>query len=303
MKSFRHRLPPLNGLLIFEAAARHLNFTLAAQELHVTQAAVSKQIKELEHHLGVSLFVRNGRRVALTGDGHYLQTKVGASLQFLCEAVEAVGAATPPRGIVLSANTAMSQLWLGPAMRRFDRAHDDPGGNIRLLTSDITSELLGDEVDLAVLYDVREHDGWQLTPLFAEELFPVASPGYLDLHGRRLDSVSALRDHALLDFDRIEPNWVDWRRWLEGLGADTDWLTPSAHYSHYAALIEAAEQGQGVALGTRHQIDARLGEGRLERLGEIGLRTGRHYWLGLNLNHAPTQPVARLHDWLLDTRE
>lgn len=127
MKSFRHRLPPLNGLLIFEAAARHLNFTLAAQELHVTQAAVSKQIKELEHHLGVSLFVRNGRRVALTGDGHYLQTKVGASLQFLCEAVEAVSAATPPRGIVLSANTAMSQLWLGPAMRRFDPGARRPG--------------------------------------------------------------------------------------------------------------------------------------------------------------------------------
>ncbi len=299
MKSFRHRLPPLRSLVIFEAAARNANFTAAARELHVTQAAVSKQIKELESYLGVSLFIRQGRRVKLTGDGHYLQTKVNASLQFLCDAVEAIAATAPSRISTISANTAMSHLWLGPAIRAFGQNHAGHVGNIRIFTTDSTAELLSEEVDLAVVYDVPEHDDWSLMPLFAEELFPVASPEYLDRHGRGLDGVEALRTHVLLDFERIEPNWVDWRRWLEGLGASTDWLSPSAHYTNYTALIEAAELGQGVTLGTGHQIDYRLAEGRLERLGGISLRTGRSYWLGLNQARAPSDAVTTLHGWLL----
>jgi DNA-binding transcriptional LysR family regulator len=298
MKSFRHRLPPLHSLLVFEAAARERNFSRAARELHVSQAAVSQQIRSLETYLETPLFRRKGRGVTLTRQGEELQERVNAALSYLVDAVEAVTAPQTPVGVSLSANTAMSHLWLSPAIHAFRRHYRDEAFHLRLVTSDHSADLVADDIDIAILYDSPPRSGWQLEPLFEERLFPVASPGYLAQHGRDLGSAEALLDHRLLDFERIEPNWVNWGRWFSAIGITTPELAPEGVFNSYSLLIDAAEQGHGVALGTRHQIDGRLADGTLERLGVYSVTTGCHYWLALRRDSQANREACQLAEWL-----
>ncbi len=300
MKSFRHRLPPLHGLLVFEAAARHLNFTRAARELHVTQGAVSRQVKQLEAHLGVALFVRQGRNLTLSDAGRELHAKVSASLHFLVEALDAIAVRDDSRSITLAANTAMSHLWLGPALNAFRRRHPDYPYYLRVITSDRTDDLIGDEVDIAIVYDITPGEGWQVDDLFEEELFPVASPGYRRKYDHTADTPQGLRAHALLDFERIEPNWIDWQLWFQAMEKEdtSEPIIPYARFTSYGLLIDAAEQGQGVALGTRWQIDAHLHRGSLVRLGRLSVKTGRHYRLARNRRSPWDSRLGELYAWL-----
>jgi len=299
MKSFRHRLPPLHGLLVFEAAARHLNFTRAARELHVTQGAVSRQVQQLEARLGVALFERRGRTLALSDAGRELHARVSASLHFLVEALDDIALKDDSRSITLAANTAMSHLWLGPALNAFRHRNPDEADRLRVITSDRTDDLLGDEVDIAIIYDVNPGTHWQVADLFEEELFPVASPSYRQQHDHPADTTMDLCRHALLDFERIEPNWINWRLWFSALGESVEEsFTPFARFTNYGLLIDAAEQGQGVALGTRWQIDAHLARGSLIRLGRLSVRTGRHYRLARNRRSPDDPRLEALHDWL-----
>lgn len=298
MKSFRHRLPPLHALLVFEAAARQQNFSRAARELHVSQAAVSQQVRALEAYLETPLFRRAGRGVALTRQGEQLQERVNAALSYLVDAVETVTSPQTAMGISLAANTAISHLWLGPAVHAFRRRYPAEATRLRLVTSDHSHDLVADDVDIAILYDSPPRLEWSLEPLFEECLFPVAAPAYLDRYGRDLEGPEALLAHRLLDFERIEPNWVNWGRWFGALGVATNELVPEAVFNSYSLLLDAAEQGQGVALGTRHQVDARLADGTLERLGAFQVKTGCHYWLARRRQQESPE-IALLSDWLL----
>lgn len=299
MKSFRHRLPPLHSLMVFEAAAREQNFSRAARELHVTQAAVSQQVHALEDYLETALFRRAGRGVELTRQGVVLQQQVNAALSYLADAVDAASSATDVRGISVSANTAMAHLWLSPAINAFRQYHRDKAFRLRLMTSDHSGDLLADDIDIAVLYDCPPQPGWHHRPLFEECLFPVASPGYLDRHGRNLEHPRALLSHKLLDFERIEPNWVNWERWFDRLGIEAQDLVPEGVFNSYSLLIDAAEQGQGIALGTAHQIDDKLAAGTLERVGHASVKTGRHYSLALRQTSDTNPEALQLADWLL----
>ncbi|PAU79411.1 LysR substrate-binding domain-containing protein [Halomonas salipaludis] len=298
MKSFRHRLPPLYALMVFEAAAREQNFSRAARELHVSQAAVSQQVRHLEAYLETPLFRRQGRGVTLTRPGELLKERVNAALSYLVDAVEEATLPQQSLGVSLSANTAMSHLWLSPAIHAFRRHYRDEALHLRMVTSDRSSDLIADDIDIALLYDTPPRPGWQMEPLFEECLFPVAAPHYLDQHGRRLDSAKALLDHRLLDFERIEPNWVNWERWFSALGIEANNLAPESVFNSYSLLLDAAEQGHGVALGTRHQIDARLADGALERLGSFQVTTGCHYWLALRHDSKANREARQLADWL-----
>nr|WP_298249306.1 LysR substrate-binding domain-containing protein [uncultured Halomonas sp.] len=300
MKSFRHRLPPLNALLVFEAAARRQNFSHAARELHVSQAAVSQQVRALETYLETPLFRRSGRGVTLTSRGEQLQDRVNSAFSYLVDSVEAVTLPQAETGISLAANTAVSHLWLGPALHAFRRSYPAEAVQLRLVTSDHSRDLVADDVDIAILYDSPPRHEWLLEPLFEECLFPVAAPAYLDRHGRRLDTLESLLEHRLLDFERIEPNWVNWERWLASLGVETMTLAAEAVFNSYSLLLDAAEQGQGVALGTRHQVEARLSDGTLERLGHYEVTTGSHYWLACRRREHERHEVALLRRWLQD---
>ncbi|MGM0782793.1 MAG: LysR substrate-binding domain-containing protein [Pseudomonadota bacterium] len=299
MKSFRHRLPPLYSLLVFEAAARQQNFSRAARELHVSQAAVSQQVRALEAYLETALFRRAGRGVALTRQGEQLQERVNAALSYLVDAVQTVSAPQATLDLSLAANTAVSHLWLSPAMHAFWRQHPAASIHCRLVTSDHSSDLVADDIDIAILYDSPPRQDWVLAPLFEECLFPVAAPAYLDRHGRELAEPEALFEHRLLDFERIEPNWVNWGRWFAAMGMEEAAPVREAVFNSYSLLLDAAEHGQGVALGTRHLVDARLAAGTLERLGGHQVRTGCHYWLACRRHRQGDPEVERFTEWLL----
>lgn len=300
MKSFRHRLPPLNSLLVFEAAARSGNFTRAAAELHMSQAAVSKQIKGLEAHLGTALFERQGRRVALTAGGRQLQEKVNASLNYLADAVEELTAGKRSQATVtLAANTAVSYFWLNRALAAYHRAHPDHSLNFRVLTSDHTPDLFAEDVDIAMAYDPGQRLGWSLSPLFGEELIPVASTDYLRSRPVEGEEPSTLFSHRLLDFERIEPNWINWKVWFEALGLDGRQVEIDKRYNNYVMLLEAAERGEGITLATRCLLDARMAESNLVQAMDVTVRSGRSYCLALNEKSAARQACQDLFLWLL----
>ncbi|WP_027859180.1 LysR substrate-binding domain-containing protein [Marinobacterium jannaschii] len=298
MKSIRHRLPPLNSLLVFEAAARTLNFTRAAEELHVSQAAVSKQIRYLEDHLEVELFERHGRRVQLSGRGEQLYRKVSASLNYLADAVDELQPVASIPTVTVSANTAMSHYWLSVAINGFHRAHRDSRVNIRVITSDVTRDLFHEDVDIAIAYEPGRRIGWQMTPLFAEELFPVASPDYLQRCPFRGDGPAELMQHTLLDFDRIEPNWINWKLWFEALAVDSRQLVLGSRFNNYIVLVDAAERGQGITLGARFLIDQKMCDGVLQRVSDFSVVSGRSYWVALNESRQLPDEVRLIYDWL-----
>lgn len=298
MKSLRHRLPTLTSLMVFEAAGRRLNFTQAAQELHVSQAAVSKQIKYLEDYFGFDLFERQGRKVSLSPRGLHLHNKVNASFNFLADAVEDHLKDEETSSITVSANTAISHYWLGNAINAFYRVHSGRTPNIKVITSDITRDLFVDEVDIAVAYEPGLRIGWNMSLLFEEEMFPVASPEYLAKYPFEGNEPSNLIRHELLDFERIEPNWMNWKAWLSEFDIDASSYNITHRFNNYIVLVDAAKRGQGITLGTRYLIDSKLADKQLIRLADFSVRSGRSYWLALNESKSINEDAKAFYEWL-----
>ena len=304
MKSFRHRLPPLNSLMVFEAAARAGSFTAAAKELHVSQAAVSKQIMLLEDHLGIALFERIGRRVQLTAQGQLLQEKVNASFNYLADCVEGITDRQQNRPVLtLSANTAMSHFWLSHAVNDFYRSHPGHPVTFRIITSDYTADQFSEEVDIALAYDPGTRIGWSMTELFQEELFPMAAPDYLERYPVAGEGPECLLGHDLLDFERIEPNWINWKIWMSNFGIDAKRLNVSRKFNNYTMLIDATERGQGIALGARYLLDGKMEQGLLVPVMDLAVRSGRSYYMALNEQRPASEELRQVHHWFWQRRE
>lgn len=298
MKSLRHRLPTLTSLMAFEAAGRTLNFTNAAQELHVSQAAISKQIKYLEGYFGFVLFERQGKKVSLSSRGLQFHNKINASFNFMVDAVEEYLEDEDNSSVTVSANSAMSHYWLGNAINEFYRNHNDKTLNIRVITSDLTRELFVDEVDIAIAYEPGQRIGWKTSLLFEEEMFPIASPDYLNSHPFLDNNPENLLKHELLDFERIEPNWMNWKAWFSELDINTDKLMINHRFNNYIVLIDSAKRGQGITLGTRYLIDSKLKEKQLIRLSDFSVLSGRSYWLALNELKPINDNTRCFYEWL-----
>ena len=299
MKSFRHRLPTLNSLMVFEAAARTMNFTRAAEELHVTQAAVSKQIRYLEDYLDCDLFHRDGKRVQLTIQGQHLYEKLNASFNYLADAVEDLSQPNHLNSITLAANTAVSHYWLNHVIRDFRKQHPDFKTNIRLITSDRTKDLFDENIDISIVYDTEPRNKWSQHILFEEELYPVASPEYLKDNPFHKDDLDTLLTYDLLDYEQIEPNWINWSLWFKHFGITKPHLKISGYSNNYITLIDSAVHGQGVTLGTRYLLDQELKNNNLIRISPFSMRSGRHYFLMTNSERYHRNEIKLMHDWLL----
>ncbi|WP_411037386.1 LysR substrate-binding domain-containing protein [Shinella sp. BYT-45] len=296
---------PLEAFRVFDAACRHMNFSRAGRELNITQAAVSRRIKGLEGHLGTQLFARNGKNLTLTARGERLFQRVRASLDYLEESLEPFRTGAG-QSISLAASGSVSHLWLGPRLRGF--ARDNPEVAIRLVTSDSPADLASENNDLVILYSSGEHPRWELTPLLAEELAPVAAPAYIARKGLDAAAIGPadLAGLDLIDYERFNANWISFRPWLERVAPETcrRMPLPRPHlvFSTYALAIDAALGGDGVALGSLGLIAAQLAEGSLVRLGGKSLVTGYGYHLGLPKFRAIPPEVRRLHESLLASR-
>lgn len=299
MKSLKARLPGLNGLLVFEAAARHLGFTRAAGELHVSQAAVSRQIRRLESQLGTPLFRRRHRAIELTEAGLRLRDAVAMGFGHIDGVVREIRASSQSSQIQVATTVAFATYWLMPRLNAFRQRH--PGVDVRVLASDRHQDHLADGVDLALVCGNREALGWRADRLFTEVVFPVCSPDYLAAHP--LARFDELPRHTLLHLD--DRHWedigwkpVDWALWLEQFGITYRAGHPVITFNNYPMLVEAALDGQGLALGWRHLSESLLRQGRLVRPVAEEWDFRRGYFIALREQPEPAPETTALRDWL-----
>jgi LysR family glycine cleavage system transcriptional activator len=234
------RLPPLTALRAFEAAARHLSFKHAANELSLTPTAISHQIRQLEDHLGVRLFVRTTRRVDLTPAGQGLFPALRDGLDAMARAVQNVRPDAQPRTIVLSTTMAFASRWLLQRLARFAASHPDIA--LHLHTSDEPVDLQGGVAQLAIRYGPGSYPGLNCVPLLPSRFAPVCAPG-LDVR-----DLGQLAQVPLIGFEwfRREGATPDWPLWFERAGCAP--LPRQLHFSDEVHAIQAAIAGQGVAL-------------------------------------------------------
>lgn len=234
------RLPPLTALRAFEAAARHLSFKHAAAELSLTPTAISHQVRRLEEHLGVRLFVRGTRRVDLTPAGQSLYPALREGFNGMARAVQAVRPGVHTRGVVLSTTLAFASRWLLPRLARFAEAQPDIA--LQLHTSDEPVDLHGGVAQLAVRYGTGRYPGLASVPLLQSRFAPVCAPG---LRVRGLDDLLRV---PLIGFKwlRREAETPDWPLWFERAGCAP--IPRQLQFSDEVNAIQAAIAGQGVAL-------------------------------------------------------
>ena len=262
----RHRaLPPLDLLRGFEAAARNLSFTQAATELFLTQSAISRQIRALEDDLGVPLFERRHRALALTDAGEALQRSVSSALAQLRETVRQI--TEHPHSvqmITVTTTVTFASLWLIPRLPSFRRLHPDI--DVRISANDATVDLRRDRIDIAIRYCAPRSAPTAAVRLFGEEVVPVCSPVLLSAdRNRPLRAPEDLRHHVLLGIDDAPINhpWLDWNAWLAAMSIRA--LVPAGEltFSHYDQMIHAAIDGQGVALGRMPLLAELIRQGKL----------------------------------------
>jgi len=301
MNRYRQSLPPLGIFPVFEAAARLGSFTRAAAELGVTQAAVSKRMRELEAHLGGALFRRAGRSVALTASGQALYHKTAAALDYLDEACRTARGDRQPAMVTIAANTAVAHFWLGPKLHSFGLSA--AAAPLSLVASDRTPDQVAERNDLAILYGTGRRAGWTLELLFEELLTPVASPDYLAQIG--IDPSAAaqagkdlLSRLALIDHERIEPDWINWGVWLRDIGWPHAAPTTARRFNGYTLAIAAALESKGAALGSLPLLRDLIEAGRLLPVTELRLKTGRGYYLGHRDDKALSPAAQDLRHWL-----
>ena len=300
MNPLKRRLPSLNGLVTFEAAARHLGFTRAAEELYVSQAAVSRQIRRLEQQLGTPLFHREHRALKLTEAGRRLQEAVLVGFSHIAAVVQDIGAVQRSAQIQVATSVAFATYWFLPRLNAF--RHHHPEADVRVLASDRFQDHLADDVDIALTCGIHDVPGWRTDRLFEEVVFPVCSPEYLAAHP--VSGLSELSNHTLLNLDprhweNIGWEPVDWPLWLKQFGIESPTRAPTVTFNNYPMLVEAALAGEGIALGWQHLSEPLLRQGRLVRPVPQEWDSGRSYYLALREQPEPSPGSAALRDWLL----
>ena len=296
MASFRAKLPPANSLVVFEAAARHLNFTRAAQELNVTQAAVSRQIQILESHLGTNLFERAPRALRLTPSGTHLHKSVTMGLEHIANAVADIRRVGPRADITIATSVTFASYWLMAHIHKFRAINPDI--ELKVVASSPVSNLAAAGIDLAVRYGTGRWPGVTAIHLLDNEVFPVCAPSYL--RGRKLlRRPRELLDEVLLHLVEYDRNWVTWQAWLSDFDVPWKPARKGLEFDNYLVLIQAAIDGQGVALGGQRLAEDFITRGALVRPIDATMRSNRAFYL-LVPNDAPLSEPARLfRDWIV----
>jgi LysR family transcriptional regulator, glycine cleavage system transcriptional activator len=289
------RLPSLNGLRAFEAAARHLSFTVAAAELNVTQTAISHQIRRLEEELGIRLFVRQNRALALTPQARDYLPGVRAAFNDLRLATDRLLRKDNEHVLTVSTLASLAAKWLLPRLSTFQETH--PGIDVRITTSTALVDFGTGDVDAAIRYGRGDWPGLHADWLMADQLFPVCSPALLT--GKRpLRTPEDLRDHVLLHTSNA--NADDWRLWLTaaGLPANISKL-PGLTFDLILVTVQAALDGIGVAMGRTSYVEADIAKGRLVVPFKITLPANAGFYLVCPEATADTPKLAAFRQWLV----
>jgi LysR family transcriptional regulator, glycine cleavage system transcriptional activator len=291
------RLPPLNSLRAFEVVARHETFRAAAEELHVTAAAVIQQVKALEDHLGRKLLRRHSRGYSLTPDGAAGLEYLRNGFEQLSSAVEAMTSGGH-HVLTVSAVPSLSAEWLVPRLYRFREQYPDI--DVLLHPSEELVDLEHSRVDLGIRYGSGSYPGLVSERLFHDEIFPVYNPRMLK--GRRpLKKPSDLRGQPLIhtEWTPETGHWPGWSDWLRAAGVTGVAVGKGLRFSDGALVIQAAVSGQGVALGSKALALEHLAAGRLIRPFELSLVTDFAYYVVCAKARAEEPDLVAFRRWVL----
>lgn len=285
----------MTALVEFEAVARLSSFTVAAHELGVTQAAVSRQVRFLEETLGVRLFHRLHRSIKLTREGEALYLVVSESMQKIAGVFDRLSSGAEQQELVLAATAAFSQFLLLPRLAALKRSL--PHVQLRLTTQMFTADLLHKEIDVAVRFGNGKWGDGTAILLFDEEVFPVCAPAWLEAN-KTPDTLAELANTALVESDSTSEGWMGWGEWFAAVG----FRAPHLHYafrcSLYTDAIQAARDGQGVALGWGRLVHDLLASGALVRLSTASFKVSDAYYIVVPHGRTITPAIEGLIDWL-----
>lgn len=289
------RLPPLNAVRAFAAAARHQSFSRAALELHVTHSAISRQIKALEAHLGVALFERKTRQVLLTAAGHQFHAQVGPALEQMAAAAESLRGGTPLRAVKVNVRPSFAVRWLIPRLPGFVAKHPDIEPQV--MTSTLPPDKAVDEFDLAIRRSTKGwQSGMQIHPFLEDEVLVVGSPALFA--SRPVTGPHSLASHVLL---LSKSRSHDWENWKKQVSAPE--LNPAncLQFDHLHFVLQAAVDGLGFALAPVSLITHDVASGRLVcPLPGLRMALSRHYF-GLAPNAAPE--TRQFVQWLMEEQK
>jgi LysR family glycine cleavage system transcriptional activator len=287
------RLPPLNALRAFEAAARNLNFLNAAKELGVTPSAISHQIKSLEEWARIPLFRRDGRAMALTEAAAKFLPSVSQALDQIALSTRRLLAADPSHNwLTVAMLPSFAAKWLVPRLTAF-RAKN-PNIDVWIATFESQTGPLAPEVDVAIRYGQGHWPGLEATLILTETLFPVAAPDIAN-GSNPLRTPADLQAHTLLHDEMRE----DWAMWLAAAGVSGIDAARGPGFDDSGLLIQAAIEGLGVALARSALVDDDLADGRLVKPFDIGLPANSAYYLVYPPGSGKSDKIAAFRDWLL----
>jgi LysR family transcriptional regulator, glycine cleavage system transcriptional activator len=289
-------LPSLSGLRAFEAAARHMSFTLAAAELHVTQTAISHQINRLEEQLGLKLFIRRNRSLVLTREAEDYLPSIRSAFEELRRATDRLRRSDHDGLLTVSTTASLAAKWLVSRVAAFQDAH--PGIEIRITTSAHLVDFRRDAIDMAVRYGRGHWPGLRADWLMADHFFPVCSPALLN-GGQPLRRPEDLAHHTLL---HTMVSREDWQLWLTASGLP---LSIAARrglmFDQGFLAVQAAVEGLGVALGRTHLVEADILAGRLVAPFDMVLPQDAGYYVVAPDVTAEVPKIRLFREWLLQS--
>jgi LysR family glycine cleavage system transcriptional activator len=286
------RLPPLNAVRAFEAAARHLSFTKAAEELHVTQAAISHQVKALEEYLGLKLFRRLNRALVLTEEGQTYLPPVKRIFDQLYDATRRLSENEARGRLTVSVLPSLAARWLVPRLGRFRQAHPDI--DVRIAPATHLVDFAREDVDVGIRYGRGRYPGLRVDRLMSEDIMPVCSPALLT-GPKPLQQPGDLKYYTLLH----DEGHGDWRTWLLAAGVEDVDATRGTVFMDSSMLIEAAATGQGVALARGALAADDLASGRLVRPFDFNIPAEFAYYVVCPKATADQPKVVAFREWLL----
>ena len=286
----------MNSLIAFEAAARTGSFTRAAEELKISQPAVSHAMRLLEDDLGLPLFERRHKGVQTTDAGQHLLEQVSLGLTLIDQALREVRGMTGGQQVTLAVSTATATWWLLPRIARFKQLH--PAIELRCITTDTDLDLGRERIDLAITLGTGEFPQHQRWHFVDEEIFPVCSPSFLRGHSGVVD-VQSLTSATLLHLEERYRPRLDWAGWLARFGVAMDRSTKLFRFNDYSVVLQAAIEGQGVAMGWRHLVAPLITQGLLVRPVPHSVTTEQPIYLVASRRGKLRPEAAHLRDWLI----
>ncbi len=279
----------------FVAVGRRMSITLAANDLCLTQSAVSRQIHALEEQLGVKLLVRGHRFISFTPEGTRLFRSADSAVQQLQDVLGEIKSGGAQKPVLLSASIGFTGLWLLPRLSQFQQLH--PGVDLRVSANNRVVDMRNEGIDLAVRYTSATLAPSESIYLFGESVAPVAHP---DLGIKSLRSAHALSKAPLLEFDDPQHPWLQWGDWISAAGWNEVKPRSMIHFNQYDQVIHAALNGQGIALGRLELIQPLLDSHRLIQLAPPNNQADaiRGYWMIQASAHAK-EDVRKVADWIV----